>query len=111
MITENQKYCKDCGAVIHINAEICPKCGIRQMNVPNDEIGQFLKNKWLITLILCLLGGTLGLHNFYNKKIGLGILQLITFGGFGIWTLVDLILILMGSFKDKHGNKIPNPYV
>jgi TM2 domain-containing membrane protein YozV len=45
--------------------------------------------------------GFLGVHCFYVGKIGTDILQLLTLGGFGIWTLVDFIMI--GSFSDKQG--------
>ena len=63
---------------------------------------------WLITLLLALFLGSLGIHRFYAGKIGTGILQLITVGGCGIWTLIDLIMIVTGSFKDKDGNVIKN---
>ena len=50
-------------------------------------------------LTLCLAGGVLGLHRFYkgtskDKKIGMW--QLFTLGGFGIWWLIDIIRILTG---------------
>ena len=54
-------------------------------------------------LLLCLLLGGLGMHRFYVGKIGTGILMLFTLGGFGIWALIDLIMIAVGSFKDKNG--------
>jgi TM2 domain-containing membrane protein YozV len=57
-------------------------------------------------LLLCLLLGTLGIHRFYVGKIGTGILQLLTFGGLGIWTLIDLIIIAVGKFTDKKGKSI-----
>ena len=60
-----------------------------------------------IVTMLYFLGG-LGVHRFYAGKIGTGILQLITVGGCGIWTLVDLIMIITGSFTDKDGNPIKN---
>jgi TM2 domain-containing membrane protein YozV len=57
-------------------------------------------------LILSIFLGSLGVDRFYVGKIGTGILKLITFGGFGIWWLVDLIMIASGSFKDKQGNPL-----
>ncbi len=61
---------------------------------------------WLTTLLLCIFLGGIGVHRFYAGKIGTGILQLITLGGCGIWTLIDLIMIITGSFTDKDGNPI-----
>ena len=55
------------------------------------------------TLLLCILLGGLGIHRFYVGKIGTGILQILTLGGLGIWVLIDLIMIAVGSFKDKSG--------
>jgi hypothetical protein len=39
-------------------------------------------------------------------KIGTGVLQLLTAGGLGIWALIDFIMIIIGAFTDKEGNKI-----
>lgn len=64
--------------------------------------------EWLVTLLLSLVIGTLGVHRFYVGKIGTGILQLITLGGCGIWTLIDIIVIVTGNFKDKDGYEIKN---
>lgn len=63
---------------------------------------------WLTTLLLSFFLGSLGIHRFYVGKTGTGILQLITLGGCGIWTLIDIITIVMGNFKDKDGNYIKN---
>ncbi len=57
-------------------------------------------------ILLCFFFGVFGVHRFYVGKIGTGILQLLTFGGFGIWALVDFIMIVVGSFTDKQGRPI-----
>lgn len=63
---------------------------------------------WLVTLLLSLFLGSIGIHRFYVGKIGTGILQVLTLGGCGIWTLIDIIMIATGNFKDKDGNVIKN---
>ena len=50
---------------------------------------------WTLTLIMSILFGSLGVDRFIMGHVGLGILKLITFGGCGIWWLVDVILIAM----------------
>ena len=60
----------------------------------------------LPAFLLCLFLGILGVHRFYVGKIGTGILHLLTLGCVGIWTLIDFIMIIMGAFTDKEGNKI-----
>ena len=58
-------------------------------------------------LLFCLLLGVFGAHRFYVGKTGTGILTIVTLGGgFGIWPLVDLILIAIGSFRDKEGRRV-----
>jgi len=52
-------------------------------------------------LILGLLIGTLGIDRFYIGDTGIGVAKLLTFGGCGIWALVDLFLI-MGACRDKN---------
>jgi TM2 domain-containing membrane protein YozV len=58
---------------------------------------------WIAALLLCFFVGTFGVHRFYVGKIGTGILMLVTVGGFGVWTLIDFIMIAVGKFSDKQG--------
>jgi hypothetical protein len=63
-----------------------------------------ISNKSFLTAwLLSLLVGVLGVDRFYLGKVGTGILKLVTLGGFGIWALVDLILILTNKMRDKQG--------
>lgn len=58
----------------------------------------------LIALILCIAVGALGIHRFYLGYIWQGVVQLLTLGGCGIWTLIDLIMIITGDLKPKNGD-------
>lgn len=58
---------------------------------------------WLVALLLCFFIGIIGAHRFYVGKIGTGVLMVFTLGGLGIWTFIDLILIIVGKFKNKDG--------
>lgn len=73
---------------------------------PEVPVGAEAPKDWLITLLLCLFCGGLGIHRYYVGKIGTGILYTLTLGLFGIGCLVDLIKIVTGKFTDKNGNYI-----
>lgn len=53
------------------------------------------------TLLLNFFLGFLGIHRFYTGYIGIGIAQLLTFGGCGLWALIDYIMLLVNKFNDK----------
>ena len=56
--------------------------------------------------LLCFFLGIFGIHRFYVGKFATGILQFFTAGGFGIWWIIDFILILLGEFKDEDGLRL-----
>ena len=119
-------FCKHCGAVIPDDAVLCTACG-RQVadlqgasnaqpnivinntssNVNSDAnvnatgvVGGRLRSKW-VALLLCIFLGFVGGHKFYEGKIGMGLLYLLTFGLFGIGVIFDFFTLL-GK---------PNPYL
>lgn len=58
-----------------------------------------------VALILCLIGfvGIGGLQHFYTGRISMGIIFICTIGIFGIGTIISLLYILTGGFKDNVG--------
>ncbi|TAP44833.1 TM2 domain-containing protein [Arthrobacter sp. S39] len=64
--------------------------------------GKSFLTTWLLSLLL----GNLGVDRFYLGKIGTGIAKLLTAGGLGIWSIVDLIITLTGNTRDKDGRPL-----
>lgn len=118
MKAADEKFCTDCGAVIKLKAEICPKCGVRQ-SVPNDNTmllgsknADNGKNK-MLAAILAITVGAFGVHKFYLGKTLHGVLMLLALFSFILsWlpfiiALVDTaILVSMkdSDFNDKYGH-------
>lgn len=115
-IKPETKFCKFCGEVIPGDAVVCTHCGRQVENfesaTPNVVINNMNTNtngyadvytkrcdKW-IAFLLCLFLGGFGAHKFYEGRIGMGILYLLTGGLFCIGWIVDIIAILLK----------PNPY-
>lgn len=66
---------------------------------------------WSVTFFLCLFLGLFGVHRFYTGHLLVGILQLFTLGAYGIWTLIDLVLIVTQKYRDARGNPLAEPNV
>ncbi len=74
----------------------------------NGMMGYGPRKSKTIALILCIVGffGIAGLHRMYVGKVGGGILHLFTYGLCGIGTIIDLISILSGGFRDSYGQPL-----
>jgi len=86
----DEKYCSECGAVIKARAEICPKCGVRQIAKPGSlNLGQTAPNgkSRIAAAILAFFLGGFGIHKFYLGQVGLGIVYLVF-----SWTFVPAII-------------------
>jgi TM2 domain-containing membrane protein YozV len=97
-----KKFCNNCGEETNPAAEICTKCGVRLAIEQTTAEGK----EWMVTLLICWFLGIFGVHRFYTGHTAVGVVQLLTMGGCGIWTLIDLIMIATGSFKDSKGNPL-----
>ncbi|MGN0606012.1 MAG: NINE protein [Oscillospiraceae bacterium] len=123
----NQKFCKYCGQKIHMEAVVCPHCGrqVEQLKGANQAVNGnvYINNagqtQYMIpvspytrstAVLLACLGfiGIGGIHRFYCGKYLSGLLYLFTAGLFGVGTLVDVVRIASGNFRDSSGLMIKN---
>ena len=112
----DEKFCGECGDVIKSKAEICPKCGVRQIfQTSTLNLGAAAPNgktRVSAALFAFFLGG-LGGHKFYLNQVGMGIVYLIFFWTFipAIIAFVEFILFLTMSdeeFNRKYGQSYPS---
>lgn len=104
----DEKFCSECGSIIKAKAEICPKCGVRQIGKPvSVNLGPVAangKSRIAAALFAVCLGG-FGAHKFYLGQVGLGIVYLLF-----SWTLIPAIIafiefILFLTMSDEAFNQ------
>lgn len=76
------------------------------VSTATSDVAPTGSKSFLLTWIFALFLGFFAVDRFYLGKIGTAILKLLTFGGLGVWVLVDLILVLAGKQTDKSGARL-----
>lgn len=101
------KFCTNCGNSVNEEAVVCIKCGLSLVQNRDFYVVADPDSKdWLTTLLLSIFMGAFGLHRFYTGHTAIGIIQLFTMGGCGIWALIDVITIVAGSYTDSNGKQL-----
>ena len=100
-------FCNECGKEVKEKAVVCVHCGVAINPGGNTQgDGPVSDKEWLVTLLLSFFLGVFGIHRFYTGHTGIGVAQLLTLGGCGIWAFIDFIIIILGSFKDSEGRPL-----
>jgi ribosomal protein L40E len=112
-VANEMVFCRACGQQLHVSALSCTKCGAQQRTQPpasslvRAPVDPDVSSKLLLpAVLLCFWFGVFGVHRFFVGKVGTGLLMLFTFGGLGIWALIDLIILICGAFTDSDGRKL-----
>jgi serine/threonine protein kinase len=64
------------------------------------------QRQYVLTWFFSVLLGWLGVDRFYLAKFFTGALKLLTFGGAGIWSLVDLLILVNGGTRDRWSREL-----
>lgn len=83
------------------------RSGNGQQWFPAKEVPGLYSDKELVTTaIISWLVGVFGVDRFYLGYTGLGVAKLLTFGGCGIWAIIDLVLIILRKVPDAQGRPL-----
>ena len=104
------KYCAHCGKEVNPEAAICTSCGMAIKKSITDTVSDsILSDNWvpegksqLISILLCLFLGGIGIHNFYLGETKKGIIKVVfclLLGISCILALIDLIKMIIGKYE------------
>jgi hypothetical protein len=65
---------------------------------------------WGVAFSLSVFLGPFGADRFYLGYGVLGLLKLVTLGGFGLWWLLDVVLLLVNKLRDSEGSILESPF-
>ncbi|MBA4417358.1 MAG: hypothetical protein C0392_05550 [Syntrophus sp. (in: bacteria)] len=118
-------FCPKCGNANEPDGKFCQTCGVPlEQKIENNKGATTAGNRFVPinqaertmgnamisekdkgTLILLACFGNFGLDRFYRGQVGLGIAKLLTMGGCGIWSLVDLFTYALGGLAQDSDGK------
>jgi TM2 domain-containing membrane protein YozV len=64
------------------------------------------RRSWMLAVLLSVFLGTLGIDRFYLGYTGLGVLKLLTCGGFGLWWVIDAVMLVVNGLPDAQGKPL-----
>ena len=85
---------------VHKTVALCKSCG--NTWVTSRDVPVSPRNR-IVALMLCIFLGYFGAHQFYVGKRSTGWLYVFTIGLFGIGWILDIVLLVTGTFKDANG--------
>jgi TM2 domain-containing membrane protein YozV len=93
----DEAFCRDCGAVIDAEAEICPECGVRQRDPPQSSLDRTIENvaeggnPFVAGALSALVPG---LGQLYNRELKRALIFLIAgvAAGFSVIFAVGIVL-------------------
>lgn len=104
-------YCSNCGKELPPEATACSRC--RHAVHPNmmypyvcPIVAVPPQRSFSTTVVFAIFLGIWGGHRFYTGHTTTAVIQLFTFGGFGIWSFIDIVLILSNNFYDREGRSL-----